>query len=94
MALKLFKSINATQAQYWDDLRKNSMEMELSKDSQYYLLFRVPLAYILIRLDAIATFARSKKDEANKRLMAPGHMGTEDLMETIAQYRHDCIDST
>jgi len=86
--------IDATQAQYWDDLRKKSMEMEWSKDSQYYILFRVPLAYILVCLDAIAAFAKSGKDEANKRLMAPGHMGTEDLMETFTQYRYDSVKST
>lgn len=86
------KGIDATQAQYWDALRKKSMEMEWSKDSRYYLLFRVPLAYILVCLDAIATFARSGKNEANRRLVAPGHMGIEDLMETITQYRYDSVD--
>jgi len=88
------KGIDATQAQYWDDLRKKSMEMEWSKDSRYYLLFRVPLAYILVCLDVIATFARSGKNEANRRLVAPDHMGIEDLMETTTQYRYDGVNST
>ena len=88
------KGIDATQAEYWDLLRKRSMEMKWSKDSPYYLLFRVPLAYILVCLDVIATFAGSGKKEANKRLVAPGHMGIEDLMETITQYGYDNVNRT
>ena len=87
------KGIDTAQAQYWDVLRKKSMEMEWSKDSRYYLLFRVPLAYVLVCLDTVATFARSGKNEANRRLVAPGHMGIEDLMETITQYRYDSVNS-
>ena len=81
--------INTTLAHYWDLLRKRSMEMEWSKDSRYYLLFRVPLGYILVCLDAIKVFAEFKK-ETKKRMMTEDHKGLEESMEAISQHR--CVD--
>jgi hypothetical protein len=85
------KGIDATQAQYWEILRKESTETEWSKDSQYYLLFRVPLAYILVCLDAIKSFAESGKKEAKKLLMTADHRGIEEQMGAIDQYGYDSV---
>ena len=87
------KRIDATQA-YWDLLRKKSMEMEWPKDSRYYLLFRVPLAYILVCLDIIGAFADSGKKEANKRMKTARNKDLEKLDETRKQYMYDSVDST
>ena len=84
------KGIDATQVHYWRLLRKRSMEMEWSKDSRYYLLFRVPLAYILVCLDTIKAFVESEKKEAKKRMMTEDHKGLEDLMEVLNQCRYCC----
>jgi hypothetical protein len=79
---------------YWYLLRKRSKEMEWSKDSQYYLLFRVPLAYILVCLDVIKTFTESEKKEAKKRVMTEGDRGLEKLMEALHQHRCDSFGCT
>ena len=73
------KGIEAIQAHYWHLLRKRSKMMEWSKDSRYYLLFRVPLAYILVCLDTIGSFADSGKKEAKKRMMAEDHRKLEEV---------------
>jgi len=84
--------IDATQARYWHLLRKRSKEMEWTKDSRYHLLFRVPLAYILVCLDVIKAFAESEKKEAKKRVMTEGNRELEDLMEALDHYRYDSVD--
>ena len=86
--------IDPTQAHYWDLLRKRSSEMELSKDSRYYLLFRVPLAYVLVSLDAIKAFVESEKKGANKRMMAEDDENLEELIEALDRYRYDSVDHT
>lgn len=86
------KGIDATQARYWQLLRKRSTEMEWTKDSRYHLLFRVPLAYILVSLDVAGGFVESKKKEAKKRLTAEGDKDLENVMDTLQQYRCDHID--
>jgi hypothetical protein len=78
---------------YWYLLRKRSREMKWSKGSQYYLLFRVPLAYILASLDTIKAFAESEK-EAKKRVMTEGEGDLEKLMEALHQYRCDSFGCT
>jgi len=83
------KGIDATQARYWHLLRKRSMEMEWTKGSRYYLLFRVPLAYILVCLDVIGEFVESKKKEAKKRMATEDDRDLEGLMETLHQHRCD-----
>ena len=88
------KGIEATQAHYWDLLRERSMEMELTKDSRYYLLFRVPLADILVCLDAIKTFAESEKKAAKKRMLTEDDKGIEESMEVLNQHRCDKVDYT
>ena len=88
------KGTDATQARYWHLLRKRSMEMEWTKDSRYYLLFRVPLAYILVCLDTIGAFAESGKKEAKKRMGTEDHRSLEDLMDNIQQHRYDSVDRT
>jgi len=86
------KGIDATQARYWHLLRKRTMEMEWTKGSRYYLLFRVPLAYILVCLDAIGEFVESKKKEAKKRMATEDDRDLEELMEALHQHRCDGID--
>ena len=83
------KGIGATQAHYWHTLRKRSMEIEWSKDSRYYLLFRVPLAYVLVSLDAIKASVESKKKEAKKRMMTEDDKNLEESMGVLDQYRCD-----
>jgi len=88
------KGMDVTQADYWHLLRERSMEMEWSKDSQYYLLFRVPLAYILIYLHTIGAFAESEKKGANKRMGAASDKELEEVMKACNQYRYDNVDRT
>jgi len=85
---------DATQAQYWDLLRKNSMKMKWTKGSRYYILFRVPLAYILVCLEVIEAFVGSEKKVVQKRMMTEDHRGLEELMETLSRYRYDNVDCT
>jgi hypothetical protein len=68
--------------------------MEWSKDSRYYLLFRVPLAYILVCLDVIGAFVESEKKEAKKRLTAEDDKDLEELMEVLRQHRCDSVGFT
>ena len=86
--------IDAIQTRYWRLLRERSMEMEWSKDSQYYLLFRVPLGYILACLDLIKTFVESERKEVMKRMMTEDNRDLEELMEALNQYRCGSIDHT
>lgn len=81
------KGINATQARYWHLLRKRSIEMEWTKESRYYLLFRVPLAYILVCLDVIGEFVESKKKESKKRMKAEDDKDLEEVMEALHHQR-------
>ena len=83
--------IDAIQARYWHLLRKSSMEMKWPKNSQYYLLFRVPLADILVCLNVIKTFADSKKKEIKERLTTEDD---RDLGEALHQNRYDKVDRT
>jgi len=86
------EGVGASQAHYWHLLRKRSTKMEWPKDSRYYLLFRVPLAYILVCLDTVKAFVESEKKEAKKRMMTEDHGGLEELMEALNQYRCDGAD--
>jgi hypothetical protein len=79
---------------YWYLLRKKSAQMEWSKGSRYHLLFRLPLAYILVCLDAIKAFAESEKKGAKKRVMTEDDRGLEELMKALVQHRSDSIDHT
>ena len=88
------KGIEATQAHYWHLLRKRSTEMQWSKKSRYYLLFRVPLAYVLVCLDTIKAFIESEKKETKKRTMTEHHIKLEELMEILTQHRCDNVDCT
>ena len=82
------EGIDEIQAYYWHLLRERSMRMGWSRNSQYYLLFRVPLAYILACLDVIEAFAGSEKKGAKKRVMTEDHRGLEEAMEALSQYRY------
>ena len=86
------KGIEATQAHYWNLLRKRSTEVEWSKNSRYHLLFRVPLAYVLVCLDTIKAFVESEKKDAKKRMMAEHHSKLEELTETLTKHRCDNAD--
>lgn len=88
------KGIDGTQAHYWYLLGKRSMEMEWTKGSRYYLLFRVPLAYILVCLDAVKTFVESEKKEAKTWVTTKDDKDLEELMEAINQYRYDSVNCT
>ena len=90
--LKRSEGIDAIQAHYWHLLCKRSTEMEWSKDSRYYLLFRVPLGYVLVCLDAIKTFVESEKKEAKKRVMTEDDKHLVELMEALDRYRCDSVD--
>ena len=86
------KGLDATQARYWQLLRKRSTEMEWKRDSRYYLLFRVPLAYIIVCLEAVGGFFELRKKEVKRRLATEGDEGLEELMEALQQYRYGSID--
>ena len=86
------RGIDATQVRCWHALRKRSMEIKWSKDSRYYLLFRVPLAYILVCLDEIKGFVESEKKDAKKWVMTEDDKNLEDLMDALDQYRCDGAD--
>jgi len=81
------QGINTVQAHYWQLLRKRSLAMGWSKDSRYYILFRFPLAYILVCLDVIKTFVESKKEDAKERVVAGRGKDLEELKEALSQYR-------
>jgi len=85
--LKRSEGIDAIQTHYWHLLRKRSAEMEWSKDPRYYLLFRVPLGYVLVCLDVIKTFVESEKKEAKKHVMAEDDKHLVELMEALDRYR-------
>ena len=82
----VLQGTDATQAHYWHLLRKRSSEIGWSKDSRYYILFRFPLAYILVCLDVIKTFAESKKDTKEK-MVAEGDKDLEELTEVFSKHR-------
>jgi hypothetical protein len=86
------RGIDATQARYWHLLRKRSLEMEWSKGSRYYLLFRVPLAYILVCLEVIQAFVESEKKKVKKRVMTEDIGDLEELVEALQQHRCDGVD--
>lgn len=88
------KGIDATQARYWHLLRRKSMEVEWTKESRYHLLFRVPLAYILVCLDVIGEFVESKKKESKKRMTTEGEKDLEERMEVLREQRCDSVDCT
>jgi hypothetical protein len=88
------RGIDGTQARYWLLLRKRSLEMEWSKGSRYNLLFRVPLAYILVCLEVIGAFIESEKKEVKKRIKTEDDKDLEELMETLTQHRYDSVDCT
>ena len=75
------------QAHYWLLLRKQSKEIKWFKNSQYYLLFRVPLAYVLVCLDLVRVFLESKK-EAEKQNR------TRDYRGPLEQYRYGSVNCT
>ena len=82
------KGMDETQAHFWHLLRKRSREMKWSKDSQYYLLFRVPLGDILVCLDVVGAFFESKKKDANERMGDIQNKELEELMEARNEYRY------
>lgn len=85
------KGIDATQAHYWHLLRKKSREVKWPMGSQYYLLFRVPLAYILVCLNTIKAFVESEKKEAKKRLLTEDDKNLERLIKVLDQHRCDSV---
>ena len=80
--------IDESRVQYWKLLRERSKETKW-EDLRYYLLFRVPLADILICLDLIWAFLKAEKKDANKRMGAPKEKDGEELMDVIDQYMYD-----
>ena len=85
------RGVDEVQARYWRLLRQSSREMEWSKDSRYYILFRVPLADILVCLDTIGSFFQSGKKEANKRMGGAQQKDYHELIEVSNRYRYDRI---
>lgn len=88
------KEVDKTQAHYWNPLRQRSSEMKWSKDSQYYILFRVPLADILICLDVLKVFFDSQKKNANKRMKDAWGKEHERLDKAQVEYRYGMDDWT
>jgi len=86
--------IDATRARYWNLLRRRSMVIKWTKGSQYYVLFRVPLAYILVCLETIIAFVESEKKVAKKRLMTEDYKGLEESIKALDRYRYDNANST
>ena len=81
------KGIEGAQARFWNLLRGKSTEMGWSKDSQYYLLFRIPLGYILACLDTIGAFFESEKKEVNKQIQGESDKDYGELMDALDKYR-------
>ena len=86
------KEVDKTQARYWNPLRERSSEMKWSKDSQYYILFRVPLADILICLDMLRVFFDSQKKNANKLMKDAWGEEHERLDKAHGEYRYGMVD--
>ena len=84
----------SAQARFWKLLRGKSTEMGLSKDSQYYLLFRIPLGYILACLDSIGAFFESEKRKVNKQMQGKSDRDYAELTDAINKYRCDSISCT
>ena len=81
------KGIEGAQARFWNELREKSTEMDWPKDSQYYLLFRIPLGYILACLDTIGAFFQSEKKEVNKQIEGKSNKAYGELMDALDKYR-------
>ena len=77
------KGIDVAQADRWRSLRQSSKEMEWPKNSQYYILFRVPLGSVLACLDTIAGFLSSEKGRANQKMKKAGGKDLEAAMEVF-----------
>ena len=77
------KGIDVAQADRWRILCQSSKEMEWPKNSQYYILFRVPLGSILACLDTIAGFLSSEKGRANQKMKEAGGKDLEAAMEVF-----------
>ena len=88
------KGIDDKQAHIWRLLRHRSREMEWSQDSQYYLLFRVPLADILVCLNVMGAFLESKKKDASNRMKDVHIEELEELMEARSEYRYGSVGCT
>lgn len=87
------KGVDERQAHYWRLLREKSREMGSSKDSQYYVLFRVPLADILVCLEVMEAFFTSKKKEANKhKRMKSKNRNHGRSVGVVNQFRYCGID--
>ena len=83
----VLKGIDVAQADRWCSLRQRSKEMEWPKNSQYYILFRVPLGSVLACLDTIARFLSSEKVKVSRRVMKAGGKGLEAAMEDFKKLR-------
>ena len=81
----VLKRTNLTQASYRYRLRKKSMEMGWSEDSQYSILFRYPLGYILVCLDLIKWLVESEEKDVKKWTTIEGNQ------EALSYLRCDTI---
>ena len=87
--------IGEARTRFWHLLRTRSKEMEWPRDSQYYLLFRVPLGYILVCLDAIEALFGSEIKVLRKLIGDDAdHEDLEELAEALYRYRCGSIDCT
>ena len=64
----VLKGADANQTDLWHILRQRSKEMGWSRDSQYYILFRVPLGSILACLGTIAGFLGPERGRAKEKM--------------------------
>ena len=86
--------IGTARTHVWHLLRTRSMEMEWPRDSQYYLLFRVPLGYILVCLDTIEAQFESEIKDLRKLKDDANHEDLEEPAETLCRYRCGNADCT
>ena len=78
---------DASQIHYWQLLGRRSREMKWPKNSQYYILFRVPLGSVLVCLDVIGRFFESEKTRAKKQMRNANRVVMEALKEALNRHR-------
>ena len=67
------------------------MEVGWSTDSQYSILCRYPLGYILACLDVTKRLVESESEDDKKRMMTEDDKDVEKLTETLNHLRCDSI---
>lgn len=85
----VLKRTHSTKAHYSYRLRRRSVEVGWDKDSQYSVLFRYPLGYIIACLNVTKRLVESASEDAKKRTMTEGDKDAAELTETLNNLRYD-----